>query len=79
MNIKFIIHDFLSNIKQWIRSKGSVFWTILFPILLIVIFGAIFSGSEEIEYDIYIQDLDDTVYSKSFTDILQNLEKVILT
>ena len=73
MNIKFIIHDFQSNIKQWLRSKGTVFWTILFPILLIIIFGAIFSGTDEIEYDIYVQDLDDTIHSKTFTNILQNI------
>ena len=73
MNIKFIIHDFQSNIKQWIRSKGTVFWTILFPILLIIIFGAIFSGVDEIEYNIYIQDLDDSLHSNTFTEILQNI------
>jgi len=73
MNMKFIIHDFQSNIKQWIRSKGTVFWTILFPILLIIIFGAIFSGSDDLEYNLFLQDKDDTLHSKNFTEILRNI------
>jgi len=44
MNFRFILHDLHANIKTWLRSPGTVFWTVLFPILLILIFGAIFSG-----------------------------------
>mgnify|MGYP000259232361 CR=1 FL=1 len=41
MNFRFIFHDLHANIKTWLRSPGTIFWTILFPILLILIFGAI--------------------------------------
>lgn len=68
MNLRFIIHDFKANLKQWIRSVGTVFWTILFPVLLIMIFGAIFSGSNNVSYDLIVQDLDDNDFSQSFIE-----------
>jgi ABC-2 type transport system permease protein len=72
LNFRFIIHDFTANIKQWTRSKGTVFWTLLFPVLLILIFGSIFSGSDEIRYDLCIQDLDQSTYSEQFISVLEN-------
>jgi ABC-2 type transport system permease protein len=74
MNLRFIIHDFKSSIVQWYRGRGTVFWSILFPILLILIFGSIFSGSEDIEYSIIIQDLDDTTQSNEFINILKQID-----
>lgn len=73
MNPRFIFNDFIASMKQWMRSKGTVFWTILFPILLILIFGSIFSGSDEITYEFCVQDLDESTYSAQFIDILENI------
>lgn len=73
MNPRFILYDFHVSIKQWLRSKGTVFWTILFPVLLILIFGSIFSGTDEIKYDLYVQDFDNSLHSETFIEILQNI------
>lgn len=73
MNLKFIATDLRLSIRSWLRSPGTVFWTLLFPVLLILIFGAIFSGADEVEYDLIIQDLDDSPFSQNFT---KNLEHV---
>jgi ABC-2 type transport system permease protein len=72
MNIRFILHDVYASTKQWLRSIGTVFWTLLFPVLLIMIFGAIFSDIGDVEYDIVLQDLDETSTSETFADILRN-------
>lgn len=66
MNFRFIGHDLLANIKGWLRSPGTVFWTVLFPILLILIFGAIFSTGDDVEFDLIVQDLDDSMISQDF-------------
>lgn len=34
----------LANTKSFVRDRSSLFWTMAFPVLLIVLFGAIFSG-----------------------------------
>jgi ABC-2 type transport system permease protein len=73
MNTKFIIHDFISGLKQWLRSKGTVFWTLMFPILLILLFGAIFSGVDEVEIPIVVQNLDaddETGFTEGFIENL---------
>ncbi|MBS3802768.1 MAG: ABC transporter permease [Candidatus Thermoplasmatota archaeon] len=76
MNFRFIIADVKANFKQWIRSKGTVFWTLLFPILLILIFGSIFSGSGDTSYSLIIQNMDDTVHSSMFLDQLENISMI---
>jgi len=76
MNFRFIGHDLIANIKGWLRSPGTVFWTVLFPILLILIFGAIFSGVNEITLDLVVQDLDESQLSRQFIDILDNISGV---
>lgn len=73
MRPRFILFDLYYNIKTWMRSKGTVFWTLLFPVLLILIFGAIFLESDNVEYDLVIQDLDESVQSEEFVKILKNI------
>lgn len=72
MNLKIVWIDFLYNIRSWARSRGTVFWSLLFPVMLILLFGAIFAGMGEGKYTLYVQDLDDTDMSQSFIDILNS-------
>ena len=78
MNLKFIKADLILSIKHWLRSTGTVFWTILFPILLILIFGAIFSGGTDVEFDLILQDLDNSDFSDSFSSIFNEIKGVNL-
>lgn len=76
MNTKFILTDLRMSVKGWLRSKGTVFWTILFPVLLILIFGAIFSDIGASEYNISIQNLDEsdeTGFTENFTTSLKQI------
>lgn len=72
MNLKFIKMDLILGIRSWLRSIGTVFWTILFPVLLIMMFGSIFSGADDVEYDLIIQNLDETDFSEEFVNLLKN-------
>ncbi|NLK26461.1 MAG: ABC transporter permease [Euryarchaeota archaeon] len=58
--------------KQFFRSPGSVFWTIAFPVMLILIFGAIFSGGGTSTYNLYVQDLDDSQISNNYIEGLND-------
>ena len=73
MNPRFIIIDFIASLRSWTRSIGTVFWTLLFPVLLIMIFGAIFSGANEVQYDLVVQDLDGSTFSEQFIDVLNKI------
>lgn len=45
-------------LRVWFRSKHTLFWTFAFPILLMLLFGAIFSVSEDPRFDLYVQNQD---------------------
>jgi ABC-2 type transport system permease protein len=79
MNPRFILHDFYFSLRQWLRSIGTVFWTILFPILLILIFGAIFSGADDVSYNLVVQDLDQNDFSENFIVGLREINILNIT
>ena len=43
--------------KSWYRNKSSLFWTLVFPILLMVIFGTVFN-TENSQFELNVQNLD---------------------
>ena len=54
-NIGLILKVF---VKHWYRRKSTVFWTILFPIIMISLFGSIFSNSGSSMMTLYVQNFD---------------------
>ncbi len=63
--------------KSWMRSKTGVFFSIVFPVMLLLIFATVFSGNENIKYTIYIQNLDlknntPTDLSKAFIEAINS-------
>ena len=53
-----LISDVISFGRQYLRSKVGLFFALIFPILLILVFGAIFSGMGNSKIDLHVQDLD---------------------
>ena len=52
-----ILIDLKASFKMFFRSKATVFWTIAFPSILILLFGAIFSTTDS-KYGLYVQNQD---------------------
>ncbi len=71
-----IITDFMANVKMWYRSKGTVFWAIAFPVLLMLLFGAIFQGQDDVTITLYVQDMDNTDTSEMFISSLEERLKI---
>lgn len=46
-----------AHLRTWRRNRSSFFWTLIFPILLMVLFGGIFSFSGS-GFDLYVQNND---------------------
>ncbi len=72
MRLSRIVTDVSSSLKMLWRNKGSLFWMIAFPVMLMVIFGAIFSMEGGTNLTLYIQDNDGTALSQNFTGVLNS-------
>jgi len=64
-----VLIDLKASFKMFFRSKAAVFWTLAFPCILILLFGAIFSEMDS-KYSLYVQDLDQTPSSIGFIEAL---------
>jgi ABC-2 type transport system permease protein len=74
MRPRIIITDFIYSLRAFLRSRGTLFWTLAFPVMLILIFGAIFAGTGESEYELHVQDFDDSELSNGLITIFQETD-----
>jgi len=65
----------LANIKMTVRNKQTLFWMILFPILMMGIFGIIFSNDQG-EAKVCVVDLDKSTLSRSIVTGLEKVDKI---
>lgn len=65
-----VITDAVATLKVFSRSKMNIVWMVAFPIFLIVIFGAVFSGAGNVSYVVYVQDQDSSAASGQFINAM---------
>ena len=63
--------------KQYLRSRTGTFFALAFPVLLILMFGAIFSTGGSQSVTLYVQDLDNTPLSHAFVAALNNTSVIV--
>jgi ABC-2 type transport system permease protein len=69
---------FVALLKSWLRSKAGIFFSFLFPIMLLIIFSTVFGGGGSTEYMLFVQNFDveggdgtPTELSQAFMDALE--------
>ncbi|KYK26392.1 MAG: hypothetical protein AYK23_03095 [Candidatus Proteinoplasmatales archaeon SG8-5] len=65
MNLNRIFANVVVDLKHFYREKSTVFFVLLFPILLILLFGFIFQGQGDLSYDLTVQNLDDGPFGEA--------------
>jgi len=77
---------FTAVTKNWMRSRSGLFFSIMFPVLLLLVFGAIFGGvGGASKYGIFVQNLDRTAdgapteLSDAFVEALNSTETFTIT
>ena len=70
MSPRIITANLIVRIRSFYREKSAVFFTIAFPVILILVFGTIFIEQDHITYGVQIQDIDKTAESAQFVKIL---------
>jgi ABC-2 type transport system permease protein len=71
MSLRVIDANLIVSIKSFYREKTAVFFRVAFPVLLILVFGTIFMNQDNVRYDFYMQDLDQT---DSSAELVKTLE-----
>ncbi len=71
MSRRVIGANLVVNIKTFSREKSAMFFTIAFPIILILVFGTIFLNQDNLSFDLYVQDLDQTNSSAQLVKTLE--------
>jgi ABC-2 type transport system permease protein len=71
MNPRVVGANLVVTIKSFYRAKSTIFFTIAFPIILILVFGALFMDQGNMNFDLCVQDLDRTASS---AQLIKNLE-----
>ncbi|MBI5000336.1 MAG: ABC transporter permease [Euryarchaeota archaeon] len=79
MNLTRIYANIVVNIKGFYRNKGAMFFVLFFPILLILLFGAIFSNIGDQSYPIAVQNKDGGWWSQQVVEGLNKTGMITVT
>jgi len=79
MNVRVVGANLVVSIKSFYREKTAMFFTIMFPILLILVFGTIFMDDDKLNFALYLQDLDQTETSAEIATALAATGKFKIT
>ena len=60
MSPRVIIATLGVRLRSFSREKSAMFFTLAFPIILVLVFGTIFTKPEKLNFDLPVQDLDQT-------------------
>jgi len=71
MNPRVVGANLVVSIKIFYREKTAMFFTMAFPIILILVFGTIFMDQENVSFHLSVQDLDHTDSSAQLVKALE--------
>ena len=71
MSPRIVVANLVVTIKSFYRAKSTIFFTIAFPIILVLVFGFLFMNQENMSFDVCVQDLDQTDSSAQLIKALQ--------
>ena len=71
MSPRVIGANLVVSLKTFSREKSAMFFTIAFPIILILVFGTIFLNQDNVSFDLHVQDLDQTNSSAQLVKALE--------
>lgn len=68
-----IISLYRAAMKEFFRDRAALFWTLAFPILFIVLFGAIFSGNSSVNYTVGLVNEDGGPVGSQLTSTFKDI------
>jgi ABC-2 type transport system permease protein len=77
--MKAFFHLYLASVKEFVRDRMAMFWTLAFPIFFIVLFGIIFSGSGDTTFDIGVAVEDTGPLGAALGKVFGEVEAFVVT
>src|SRR5688572_24053640 len=62
--------------KRFFRDKVALFFTFLFPLIFLLVFGSLNRGGGNVSFEIALLNHADTAFSKQFVDELKKNDKI---
>ena len=62
-----------ANFREFVRERAALFWTFAFPILFILLFGAIFSGGVDTQFSVGLVVEDGSSVAQGFAEGIQQV------
>jgi ABC-2 type transport system permease protein len=72
--MKTVLRLTVANIRSLIRDRAALFWTFFFPIMFVLLFGVLFSGSGDSKVAVGWVDQDGTPASKALQSAFAQVE-----
>jgi ABC-2 type transport system permease protein len=79
MNLHVVGANLVVGLLNFYREKAAMFFTIAFPIILILVFGTIFMSQDNVSFHLCVQDLDQTPLSTQSVKTLETEGKFKIT
>jgi len=73
--VRRVFAEFKFFIRMWTRNRGTIFFSLAFPLIFMLLFGAMFRQTGTTKFDLNVQNLDltdgtPTQISKAFLDLM---------
>jgi ABC-2 type transport system permease protein len=70
MTPRIIAANLTVRLKSFYREKSAMFFTFAFPVILVLVFGTIFTKPEHLDFGLPVQDLSNSAASTRLLDAL---------
>ncbi|MGH2541542.1 MAG: ABC transporter permease [Ardenticatenaceae bacterium] len=70
---------YVASIKEFLRDRLALFWTLAFPIFFIVIFGIVFSGNDDPSYEVGLAIEDEGGVATGLAEAFRSVEAFEVT
>jgi ABC-2 type transport system permease protein len=79
MSLSVVVANLYVKLLSVYREKTTMFFTLAFPIILILLFGTLFMSQDNVNFHLCVQDLDQSKSSKESIDALEQNGKFKIT
>ena len=79
MSPRIIGANLVVSLKSFSREKSAMFFTIAFPIVVLLVFGTIFLNQDNMRFVLYVQDLDQSDGSAHLVQMIERSGRFRIT